>query len=329
MPLAPHPDRLAHNLAHRKRLMDQGIPKVVDLPGPGAADARMDLKLLAHRTRRALADRWTPEAEARLAGLSTPDLWAGTVQDGTARGFKVALEEALSLCAPGAETMPQTESWTTPESEPDAVILEGKDLGRRRDLLVASAGARIRFGPKTGVLIVDRRRHIHQEDCIRFEDHSDAGCLDGFVARPDERPRLFSPAFLKPARLLHSPTRDELVLLGRLGRRRAGYPCELRFVGHKHETGIRLTVVIHNQHKDHRLRIRFLGFSEPEYLGLSVDASDLSSFPPWERVHAQGRTFLAATLVRACGRLRVGERYVPVPEAQCLCRITHEFGIGF
>ena len=53
-------------------------------PGPDSADARMDLKLLAHRTRKALAERWTAEAEARLAGLSSPDLWAGTVQDGTA-----------------------------------------------------------------------------------------------------------------------------------------------------------------------------------------------------------------------------------------------------
>jgi hypothetical protein len=324
MPLAPHPDRRAQNLAHRKLLLEQGIAKAVALPGPGSADARMDLKLLAQRTRQALAERWTAEAEARLAGLSTADLWAGTVQDGTARGFKVALEEALSLCAPG-----DTETGPPAPPEPDAVILEGKDLARRRDILVASGGARIRFGPKTGVLFVDRRRDIHHEDCLRFEDQTDVGCLDGFVAKPGERPRLFSPAFRKPTRLLHSSTRHELLLVGRLGRRRRGYPCALRFVGHKHESGIRLTITIQNQHENHRLRIRFLGFSEPDYLGLPVDTADLPAFPPWERVLAHGRTFLAVTLVRACGRLKVGERYVQVPEAQCLCHISHEFGIGF
>ena len=324
MSLAPHPDRLAQNLAHRKNLLEQGVPKEVILPGPGSADARMDLKLLAHRTRRALEERWTAEAEARLAGLSTPDLWAGTVQDGTARGFRVALEEALSLCAPSAP--PTATDNDEDDPEPDADILEGKDLARRHDILVASGGARIRFGRKTGILFVDRQRDIHQQDCVRFEDQTDVGCLDGFVPKEGERPRLFSPGFLKPTRLLHSRTRDELLLAGRLGRRRHGYPCELRFLGRKHEPGIRLTVTIRNQHPNHRLRIRFLGFPQPQYLGLSMDSPD---FPPWERVHAQGRTFLAATLLRACGRLKVGDDYVMVPEAQCLCQITHEFAIGF
>lgn len=320
MSLAPHPDRLACNLAHRKNLLEQGgVPKEVMVPGPGSADARMDLKLLAHRTRQALAERWTAEAEARLAGLSTADLWAGTVQDGTARGFKVALEEALSLCA----RRPESDSGSEPD--PDAEILEGTELARQRDLLVASAGARIRFRPKTGILFVDRQRQIHEEDCIRFEDQTDIGCLDGFVPRPGERPRLFSPAFLKPTRFLRSRTRDELLLTGRLGRRRHGHPCALRILGHKHEAGLRLTVTIHNQHEDHRLRIRFLGFSQPDYLALSEDSS---AFPPWERVSARGRTFLAITLVRACGRLKVGNDHVPVPEAQCLCQITHELTLG-
>jgi hypothetical protein len=322
MSLAPHPDRLAKNLAHRKLLLEQGVPKAVVLPGPGSADARMDLKLLAHSTRQAIDERWSAEAEARLAGLSTPDLWAGTVQDGTARGFKVALEEALSLCAPA----PPADLDVDVDADVDADILEGKDLARRRDILVASGGARIRFGRKTGVLFVDRKREIHQEDCIRFEDQPDLGSLDGFLPKPGQRPRLFSPAFLKPTRLLQSRTRDELQLTGRLGRRHHGYACALRFVGHKHEPGIRLTVTIDNQHQDHRLRIRFLGFPQPEYLGLSTDSP---TFPPWEKVHAQGRTFVAATLVRACGRLEVGDDCVMVPEAQCLCRITHEFAIGF
>jgi hypothetical protein len=326
MSLAPHPDRLAQNLAHRKILLEQGVPKEVKLPGQGSGDARMDLKLLAERTRRALRERWTAEAEARLAGLSTPDLWAGTVQDGTARGFKVALEEALSLCAPE----PREEEG---EVEPEADLVEGKDLARRRDILVASGGARVRFGPKTGILFVDRQRNIHQEDCIRFEDQTDTGSLDMFVPQVGKRPRLFSPAFLEPVQLLHSRTKDQLVLTGRLGRRQRGYPCTLRIVGRKNEPGIRLTVTIHNQHQDHRLRIRFLGFPQAEYLGLSKLSTESPGIPSWEtpyeEVHAQGRTFFAATLVRACGRLEVGEDVVPVPDAQCLCQITHEFAIGF
>ncbi len=311
---APHPDRLAQNLAQRKLLLEQGVPKEVMAPGTGSADARMDLKLLAHRTRKALAERWTAEAEARLAGLSSADLWAGTVQDGTARGFRVALEEALSLCAPAP-----AEDATT---DRDADIIEGKDLARRRDILVASGGARIRFGRKTGILFVDRARGIHQQNCIWFEDRTDVGCLDGFVPKEGDRPRLFSPAFLKPKRLLHSRARDELLLEGRLGPRRRGYPCRLRIVGDKDQPGIRLTVTLDNQYSNHQLRIRFLGFQQPSYFRDP-------DFPPWELVHARGRTFLAATLLRACGRLRVGTDYVPVPEAQCLCQITHELGMGF
>ena len=127
MSLAPHPDRLATNLAHRKNLLEQGISKDVFLPTAGSADARMDLKLLAHRTQRALEERWAAEAEARLAGLSTPDLSAGTVQDGTARGLKVALEEALSLCAPTAPD-PRAEVDANADAELGADIIEGKDL---------------------------------------------------------------------------------------------------------------------------------------------------------------------------------------------------------
>ncbi|MHC4853087.1 MAG: hypothetical protein ACYTF5_13820, partial [Planctomycetota bacterium] len=284
--------------------------------GPGSADARMDLKLLAHQTRRALKERWSAEAEARLAGLSSPDLWAGTIQDGTARGFKVALEEALSLCAPAPQHDPD------PGPDPEDDVLEGKHLARRRDLLVASGGARIRFARKTGILFVDRKRNIHEDNCIWFEDRTDVGYLDGFVPKEKERPRLFSPAYLRPTRLVHGRARDELFLEGRLGRRRHGYPCHLRIVGRKDEDGIRLTVTIHNQHPDHRLRIRFLGFQQPDYFRDP-------DFPPWELVHTRGRTFLAATLVRACGRLTVADNIVTVPDAQCLCQISHKFGMGF
>ena len=83
MSLTPHPDRLALNLAHRARLLEQGVGDDVMQPGPGSADARMDLKILANKTRHGLRERWTAEAEARLAGLSSTDLWAGTIQDGT------------------------------------------------------------------------------------------------------------------------------------------------------------------------------------------------------------------------------------------------------
>jgi hypothetical protein len=47
-----------------------------------------------------------------------------------------------------------------------------------------------------------------------------------------------------------------------------------------------------------------------------------------ERVtHAHG-TYLAATLVRACGTLGAGAEAVAVPEAQCLTTIRREFLLG-
>src|SRR5262249_5068277 len=148
----PHPDRLALNLAHRATLPADAWHGPFVAPDPGSDDARVDLKLLAFEVKRALAERGTPAAHARLAELIGPDLWAGTVRDGTARGMRVALEEALSLCAPPA---------ASPERAPFDTVLEQRELRRHRDLLVASGGARIRFSRKLGVLFVDRRGELN------------------------------------------------------------------------------------------------------------------------------------------------------------------------
>ncbi|MBM4062477.1 MAG: hypothetical protein FJ265_15480, partial [Planctomycetes bacterium] len=103
MPSPPtsHPDRACATLANLDAAgAARGSGPFVP-PGEGARDCRIDLKLLQWRARQALAA--SEPARARLAGLSAEqhsDLWAGTVQDGAARGFAVALEEALSLAPP-------------------------------------------------------------------------------------------------------------------------------------------------------------------------------------------------------------------------------------
>jgi hypothetical protein len=282
-------------------------------PGPGSDDARVDLKLLAFETKDALQHHGTPEAEARLAELSGADLWAGTIQDGTARGFKVALEEALSLCAP-----------PTPrpaEEFPESTVYVGKELRRKRDLLVASGGARIRFSRKGGFLLVDRHHDVHVVNCLAFEDRTDTGTLDGFIPREGERPRIFHPGFLEAVHFEQGPARDMLVLEGRLGRRARGYPCRIRIEGRKDEPRVLFSVAIENRHHDHRIRIRFVGLPESARI-------ESRGTPGWEHIQHAGGHFRAATLIRACGRLPVGDRVVPVPEAQCLGWIEHHFVLG-
>lgn len=311
--MKPHPDRRAPTLAARTLLPAEALTGPFAPPGAGSADVRMDLKLLAWRVQRALQTRGTDAARARLAELTSADLWAGTVQDGTARGFMVALEEALSLCAP--------ESGPGPEPEPPPAVAD-KQLRRRRDFLVASAGARLRFSRKGGVVLVDRQHDVHAENCIVFDDRADDGTLDGFVPREGERPRLFSPSFLTPLVHDQNDSRDLLVLEGRLGRRADGYPCRLRFEGRRSESFLRLSIAVRNTHTDHRLRIRFLGFDDPAHITHRAP-------PSFEIVRtSEGRRFVAATLVRACGRLLVGDEVVATPAAQCLQLIGHEFLIG-
>ncbi len=314
-PLPPHPDRVATTLAERARLLAASGDGPFQAPPPGSADARIDLKLLWFAARRAVAARGDDETRARLASVESPDLLAGTVQDGTARGVMVALEEAISLCAPAPAAKPLDEDGL------DVQRFGPKELRRKKDIVVASGGARIRWSRKRGVLFVDRAHDVHEEDCIRLEDRRDLGTLDGFVADHAERPRLFSPAFLKPELLVHAPTHDRLVLAGRLGRRPDGFPCRLELFGDKQDIAVRMTIDVENRHDDHRLRIRFLSCRNAAAI-----ASD--GTPPCRIVFHRGRFFAATTLVRACGRLTVGSRTVPVPMAQCHGTHRHVFRLG-
>ncbi len=306
-----HPDRLAATLAQRDALPSTAWQGPFATPGPGSDDARVDLKLAAHRAARILAARGTPAARARLAGLDTPDLLAGTVQDGTARGLLVALEEAISLCE-----APPPSGDTTP-----ADVLEGRALRRKRDILIASASARIRFSRKGGLLLVDRGRGVHVLDCMRFEDRTDRGTLDGFAPLEEERPRLFSPGFLQPVRLEESRGAAALWLRGRLGRRPDGYPCELGILAAADRDGVELRIRIENRRPDHRLRVRFAGLPDDYPIAHA-------GTPAWESIVHRGGRFRAATLVRACGRLDVGGASIAVPAAQCLGVIEHRMTLG-
>jgi hypothetical protein len=308
---APHPDRVARTLAERERLLAERPAGPFQQPGPGSADARLDLKLLRHAAEQALAARGTDAARARLAGLDGADLRAGTVQDGTARGLAVAYEEAISLCRPAPPPLP-------PAGDADARVAIGAELRRRKDLLVASGGSRIRFSRKRGVHFIGRDQGLNLEDCIWFEDRRDAGTLDAFAAVPDERPRLFRPAFLTPTLYSETKAETELRLEGTLGRGDWSQRCRITCVGRRDEPRVRLRVAVDNRLDDHRLRIRFWNFPPP--------AREVSAtVPALERIEVGGRWFWATTLVRACGRLSVGDSLVPVPSAQCHGWIEHEF----
>ena len=91
--------------------------------------------------------------------------------------------------------------------------------------------------------------------------------------------------------------------------------------GRKDERCLRLTVAIENRHPDHRLRIRFLGFPDLPYIVHHCTNV-------WEAVRERGRGFLSASLVRACGKLLVGDDVVAVPTSQCLGWIEHKFTLG-
>ena len=282
--------------------------------GAGILDARVDLCRYRDAAHRALATRGNDAAREWLAGLDTDDLRAGTIQDGTARGLMARLEEAISLCDPA-----ELESENTVDADPPP--LTARELRRKREFLVASAGARIRFSRRTGILLVHRSEDIHSEQCVQFEDLSDEGCLDEFRPVPGERPRLFSPAFLTPVEYQQSTRGDRLVLEGRLGRRTWGFPCRLTLEGRKSEQGVRMGLRLDNQHRNHRLRIRFWGLPSTGYISHR-------GTPGFTIVETPDRPFVAATLVRACGRLRVGDSYVPTPGAQVLATVEHEFGLG-
>lgn len=316
---ARHPDRLATTLADRAALLGQSTPIAARRPD---SDARVDLHLLRFAADRALAERGTAEARAWLEGLDTQDLRAGSIQDGTARGLMARLEEAISLCRPIADTEASTAAGDAENHDPlDAQVFTGKELRRKRDILIASKGVRIRFSRKGGIHLIDRERDLNELNCIQFEGQADAGCLDSFAAPADTRPRLFSPGFLSPEQLVHGRTEDRLVLAGRLGRGRNGFPCRLTLIGRKDEPGIRMIVRIENHRIDHRLRIRFVGLRDATFVSHR-------GTPGFCTVQHKGRTFLGATLVRACGRLRVGDNFVATPGAQVQGTIEHTFGLG-
>jgi hypothetical protein len=314
-----HPDRFAETLANRAARLE-GASHGASSPTAVDPDARVDLHLLRFAAERAIAERGTTKARAWIEGLDTPDLLAGSIQDGTARGLMARLEEAISLCrAVEATDVPDP---TAENLDPlQSTVFTGKELRRKRDILIASKGVRVRFSRKTGIHVIDRERDMNEPNCIQFEDQADVGCLDGFAAADATRPRLFSPAFLSPEQLVHGRAEDRLVLVGRLGRGRDGFPCRLTLIGRKDEPGIRMIVRIENQSTDHRLRIRFVGVRDANFVSHR-------GTPGFCTVRHKGRAFLAATLVRACGRLRVGESYVATPGAQVQGVIEHTFGLG-
>ncbi len=286
-------------------------------PGRGSADCRIDLKLLQWRALRA-AGR-SAAARLRLDAFDPmlrPDLWAGTVHDGVARGFMAALEEAISLAPADPD-----ELWPTPPDDPLRVqSFEGKDLRKKKDLLVESGGAKIRFSRKEGVLFVDRRAGVNSPNCLRFEARTDRGTLDGFVGEESERPRLFSAQFLDPVRYVAGAGHYELLLRGRLGRTAAGFDCEILFVASESEPFVRMRLRLDNRHDNHRLRARFLGV--PSTL-LHHRCADVH-----EEAKNDAGGFVAFTLVRACGTLLVNSEPVAAPAAQCRGTIEHEFRLG-
>ncbi len=317
--LTPHPHRRCASLAMAAQLPASAFVGPFVAPGPDALDARIDLKSLRRRVLHALATRGTPAAHARLEGLDSADLAAGTVQDLVARGYAVALEEAASLCKPAPDE-PPFDVGGTPATP--------KDLRRKKDFLVASGGARFRFSRRGGLQFIDRERELNVEHCVRFEDRTDVGTLDRFVAKEGELPRRFDAAFLDPIAYRQGELGDELILDGWLGRTSRDLPCRLTLVGRRDESFVRLTVRIDNRRRDHRLRIRFHGMPDVAPI-VGIDAG------PLERIVTAHGGYHAATLVRSCGRVAIGgglddadDELVEVPDAQCLRVVECTFHLG-
>ena len=309
-----HPDRRAATLANLAGAAPAGAAGCAP-PGAGAFDCRIELKLLQWRALAAAAR--SPRAAAHLARwpqAAHPDLWAGTVQDGVARGFAVLLEEAIALAEP--EHAPQPPPY--PAAGPG--VTAGKELRRKKDLLIASGGPRVRFSRKHGLVLVDREGGVHSENFLRFEARADHGTLDGFAGAPDERPRLYSAQFLQPQRYADTPAGQQLVLAGRLGRGPVGWPCEVELTGRADAAALELTVRIHRAPSGWRLRARFLG--------VAADAIEHACTPVHETVQNDAGGFVAFTLVRACTTLLVDGIALAVPGAAGSGTIAHRFRIG-
>lgn len=312
-----HRDRaaatLANLLAAEARVAEAKVAEPeCQGPGAGAADCRIDQKLLLWQAQAALAAARGASHLADLPVARHPDLWAGTVQDGVARGFSVRLEECIALA-----DLPRPAAPSLGEPANFAV---GRELRKKKDLLVASGGARVRFTRKEGLLFVDRAANLHAANCLRFEARTDRGTLDGFVADPAERARLFSAQFLQPRRYVESDRGQQLELVGRLGRGPIGWPCELVLTGLVDEPFVRVTVRIEQRLVGWRLRARFLG--------LPSEAIEHECTPVREVVSNDAGGFVAFTLVRACASLLVDGVVIPTPAAACRGTIVHHFRLG-
>jgi hypothetical protein len=314
MPVPPrsHPDRTAATLAQiGRRPGDAGASA---LPGAGAADCRIDLKLLQWRALRAVAASAASREHLQPFALHAhPDLWAGTVQDGVARGFAARLEEAIALA--GLPVVPPL-----PDIGEPTQAVTGKDLRRRKDLLVSSGGPRLRFSRQTGVLFVDRARGVQSANCLRFEARADHGDLDGFAGAADERPRLFSAQFLRPVEFAEGRAGSRLVLRGRIGRGRIGWDVTATAVGLSAADVVHLRIAVDNRLMGWRLRARWLGIPS------AAIAHDCT--PVREIVDGGPAKFVAFTLVRAVDLLRVDDHPVPAPAAACLGTLVHDFHLG-
>jgi hypothetical protein len=288
-------------------------------PGAGAADCRIDLKLLQWRALQAAAR--DPRAREHLAPWPPerhPDLWAGTVRDGVARGFMARLEEAVALAPPPAPPAPPLGAAATTAA--GVRVTEGRELRKRRDVLVASGGTRVRFTRRDGVTFVDRAESVTSRNCVRFEARRDLGTLDAFVPAADERPRLYSAQFLKPLRLVEAPGVTELVLAGRLGRGPVGWPCEAVLRGALDEDTVHLRLRVDQRLRGWRLRARFLGLPRTAIAHACTDVAEV--------VDNDAGGFVAFTIVRAVDTLLVDGVPVAVPAAACTGSIEHEFRLG-
>lgn len=316
--LLSHPDRLATTLATLAEARASRPDSAGSPIGPGAADCRVDLKLAQWQALRA-ADQ-SPAAAAHLATYGKdayPELWAGTVRDGVARGFMVHLEETCSLAGLSGDNSDQS-SKTAIESK--LTVFTGKELRRKKDILIASAGCRVRFSRKGGLLFVDREQDINSENCLWFEGRRDSGTLDNFVGADDERARLFSAQFLKPQRFVQGKHYSELELNGRLGRGAIGWPCRIVIVGSSESPSLRVTIELASTVPLWRLRTRWLGV--PETL------VHHHCMPVRELVTTEHGGFIADTLSRPCATLLVDGQPVPTPDAASPRAIKHTFSLG-
>lgn len=272
----------------------------------------MGLQLLRWQAQRAVAR--SPAARDHLAPWPLqehPDLWAGTVQDGTARGFAARLEEAIALAG-----LPEP----APTWPADVRPVVGKELRKRRDLLIQSGGARLRFSRKEGLLFVDRDGGQHSRNCVWFEARRDHGTLDGFAGAADERPRLFSAQFLAPQSFRETATCRELALAGRLGRGPNGFPIALTVRGSDDETRVQLRIRIEPRQPGWRLRVRFLGLPRAAIAHECTPVDEVVGNP------AGG--FVAFTLARANTRLCIDDTIVEVPGNGMPGPLEHVFWLG-